>query len=246
MNFFSLLKRKLIYNFKKKHLIDADNFNKKTLDELFHYYGSDKAKIFQQKNTEGHGFSELYEKHFKKFEKRKIKLLEIGSYAGASAAAFSKYFKDIHVYCFDINISKFKYSSKNINVYGLDIKNKKKAEDTINQIFKEHNFRSFDVIIDDGSHQLSDILSSLNSFFKFLNDEGMYVIEDYKHPNYYTYNKDVNDILIDDLLSNLKNKKSFKSSYFSEKEQEYLMNSIKKIYTYRGNLKDSDICFIEK
>ena len=56
-------------------------------------------------------------------------------------------------------------------------------------IFKEHNFRSFDVIIDDGSHQLSDILSSLNSFFKFLNDEGMYVIEDYKHPNYYTYNK---------------------------------------------------------
>ena len=35
----------------------------------------------------------------------------------------------------------------------------------------------------------------------------MYVIEDYKHPNYYTYNKDVNDILIDDLLSNLKNKK---------------------------------------
>ena len=44
---------------------------------------------------------------------------------------------------FDINISKFKYSSKNINVYGLDIKNKK-VEDTINQIFKEHNFRSFD------------------------------------------------------------------------------------------------------
>ena len=102
------------------------------------------------------------------------------------------------------------------------------------------------MIIDDGSHQLSDILSSLNSFFKFLNDEGMYVIEDYKHPNYYTYNKDVNDISYRRFLSNLKNKKSFKSSYFSEKEQEYLMNSIKKIYTYRGNLKDSDICFIEK
>ena len=43
----------------------------------------------------------------------------------------------------------------------------------------------FDVIIDDGSHYLSDILFSLKTFFKLVNKGGFYVIEDYKHPNYY-------------------------------------------------------------
>ena len=79
---------------------------------LFHYYGSDKANIFKKNNKKGHGFSKFYEKHFKKFEKKNINILEIGSYAGASAAAFLKYFQNSKVFCFDINISNFKYSFK--------------------------------------------------------------------------------------------------------------------------------------
>ena len=46
MNFLSLLKRKIIYNLKKKTSIDHEDFSKKTLEELFHHYGSDKANIF--------------------------------------------------------------------------------------------------------------------------------------------------------------------------------------------------------
>ena len=51
-----------------------------------------------------------------------IKILEIGSFAGASAAAFVKYFNKAKVFCFDINISNFKYYSKNIEVFG-EVKN---------------------------------------------------------------------------------------------------------------------------
>ena len=48
MNFFSLFKRNLIFKFKKKISIDNDNIASKSLDYLFHEYGSDKANIFKK------------------------------------------------------------------------------------------------------------------------------------------------------------------------------------------------------
>ena len=111
MNFFSLFKRNILYKIKKKTNIDSDNINKDTLDELFHYYGSDKANTFKKTQDQGHGFSKFYTKHLKHLKQKEIKILEVGSYAGASAAAFIKYFKNCSVYCFDINISKFIFSS---------------------------------------------------------------------------------------------------------------------------------------
>ena len=246
MNFFSLFKRKLIYTLRNKINIDNNNFEDKSLDALFHHYGSDKANIFKISNSTGHGFSKFYNKYFYQIKNKNISILEIGSYAGASAAAFVKFLPKAKVYCFDINISNYKYASKNIEVYGIDVNNKKKVEKLLNKIFLKKNFNGFDYIIDDGSHNLSDILSSLNLFFKHLKSRGFYIIEDYKHPNYYSYNKNVNHILIDELLEKFKNKEFFSSDYITGEEQNSLFYSIKKISTYKGNLKDSDICFIEK
>lgn len=246
MNFFSLYKRKLIYNLKRKKLIDSDNINFNSLDELFHHYGSDKASIFKKTQNQGHGYSKFYEEKFKKFKKEKINILEIGSFAGASAAAFVKFFSDINVFCFDINISNFKYSSNNISVYGLDIRNEKKVSEILDIIFKENSFEKFDIIIDDGSHYLSDILSSLNFFFKLLNQGGTYIIEDFKHPNYYKYNLDIQDIFVDDLLSNIQKKEYFNSGFINKESQKYIFSEVKEIVTYKGNLEDSDICFIKK
>ena len=53
MNFFSLFKRKLIYNLKKKISVDKDELNLNSLDALFHHYGSDKANIFKSTNKKG-------------------------------------------------------------------------------------------------------------------------------------------------------------------------------------------------
>ena len=143
MNFFSLFKRNLIYKLKKKISIDRDSFSKKDLDQLFFYYGSDKADYFQNKDTKGHGFSKFYEKQFALLKNKPLNILEIGSYAGASAAAFTKYLPKSKVYCFDVNISNFKYKSENINVYGIDINNQKKVVKTLNKIFSEQNFTQF-------------------------------------------------------------------------------------------------------
>ena len=246
MNIFSLLKRNIIYKLKRKISIDDNNFSKNSLDELFHFYGSDKSNIFKRSQTKGHGYSKFYSNQLKEFKNKKINILEIGSYAGASAAAFAKYFSNANIFCFDVNISNFEYQSKNIFVYGVDINNKKKVKEILNDIFEKNKFSFFDLIIDDGSHNLSDMLLSFNLFFHYLNNKGIFVIEDFKHPNYYQYNRNINHILIDEFLKNLENKKLFNSSIVSKENQKYLMNVIKKIDIYKGNLKNSDICFVKK
>ena len=110
----------------------------------------------------------------------------------------------------------------------------------------------FDVIIDDGSHILSNILKNLTFFFKYLKSGGIYVIEDYKHPNYFLHlNDSKNHFLIDKVLFFLKRKKIFKSKILNRKEIVFLINQIKNIFTYKGSCLDkkkniSDIAFLYK
>ena len=246
MNFFSLFKRNLIYNFKKKIFIDNDNVNINSLDGLFYHYGSDKADSFRKIENKGHGYSKFYEQKLETLKNKKINILEIGSYAGASAAAFVKYLPESNIFCFDINISNFKFKSNKIHVFGLDINNQKKTIKTINKIVDRYGIKEFDIIIDDGSHNLKDILVALKFFFKYLKNKGLYVIEDYKFPNYYPYNRNINHILIDELLKNLEKKYTFNSNIFTKDEQLDFMDMVEKIEVYKGNLNDSDISFISK
>jgi len=246
LNFFSLFKRKILYKLKKKINIDQDNINHDSLDKLFHYYGSDKANIFKITQNQGHGFSEFYSKQLDHLRKKDIKILEIGSYSGASASAFIKYFASSKVYCFDINISNFIYYSKNIKVFGLDINDRKNVEKVLSKISVQSNSNFFDIIIDDGSHYLSDILISFNFLFRYVKKGGIYIIEDFKHPNYYGYNKNIDHILVDQMLTNLKEKKLFNSNIVSKNDQIYFHENIEDITIYKGNLELSDICFIKK
>ena len=246
MNFFSLFKRKFKFIIKKKINIDNINLKQKSLDKLFNYFGSDKSFYLGNSKTLAHGYSKFYTKNLDHLKNKKINILEIGSYAGASAAAFIKYFPNGNVFCFDVNISNFEFESQKIHVFGIDINNENKVKKTLTKIFNQHRFSQFDLIIDDGSHNLKDILFSLNFFFQYLKGEGTFIIEDFKHPNYYQYNRNINHILVDEFLKNILDKKLSKSSIFNENKQKYLMDSIKKIDVYKGNLNDSDICFIKK
>jgi ubiquinone/menaquinone biosynthesis C-methylase UbiE len=246
LNFFSLFKRNIFYKLKKKILIDIDKVEGKSLDKLFQFYGSDKGNYFEAGNTKGHGYSDFYTSQLDNLKDNKINILEIGSYAGSSAAAFVKYFSKANIFCLDINISNFKYKSEKIHVYGIDIKNLSKVKKTLNKIFQENHINNFDIIIDDGSHNLKDILLTLNFFFRYLKKNGTFIIEDFKHPNYYQYNRNLNHILLDEFLENIEKKKISNSSIFTEEDQIYLINSIKNINIKKGNLIDSDICFIEK
>ena len=80
----------------------------------------------------------------------------------------------------------------------------------------QYNFKGFDLIIDDGSHNLSDILNGLKFFFKYVKSNGVYIIEDFKHPNYYAYNNNIDHIFIDELLNNFQKKNLLYQVFYKE------------------------------
>ena len=165
MNFIKLFKRYLFFLIKNKKNIDNHKFhNNPSLDYLCSFYGTDKAE--QYNNGLGHGYTKYYVKHLDRLKNKKIKFLEIGCGDGISAAAFTKYFKKSTAYCLDINLTYVKIRSKRINFFGLNSSNLKQ----MNNFLRKSNLKknSFDFIIDDGSHNLSDQLISLNFFLPYL------------------------------------------------------------------------------
>jgi predicted O-methyltransferase YrrM len=247
LNFLSIFKRNLIFKLKKKINIDKDKFQDNIeLEELFSFYKTDKANYIKSTKISGHGYTEFYEKHFSSLRNKKLNLLEIGSFSGASAAAFAKYFKDINVFCLDINLTKFIYESKKIHPFGLDISNKKLIEKFFNKIDFCKRVKHFDIIIDDGSHILSDQLKAIDYFFKYLNKDGYYVIEDYRFSEYIPHLKDTDDPCVREFFEILKknNKKDFK--FISAETFENLKKNSPNIFEYKGNKKLSSIAFIKK
>ena len=248
MNPFRQLKRYLIYKFKTKTDIDslAVDFSNLTIDEIFKYFACNKATKLEKNQNAGHGYSKFYEKHINFFKNKKINILEIGSFAGASAASFVKYFPSATIFCLDINLTNFKFISKNIKVFGLDVSKSSMINKFYKKIKINNDTEYFDIIIDDGSHKLSDIIISLNSFFKNLKPGGVYVLEEFKYPNYFSHLNDCSENKIDELLNCLKNKKKFNSDILSDEMIEYLLNYVEDIFTYTGLIKHSDIGFIKK
>lgn len=245
----------LVFRLKKK--INLDNFafkKKKTLDQIFNYFGTDKGTQVKNpyskvvKNKIGHGFGKFYEKYFEKFKKKRFNFLEIGIWEGASLASFHCYFKNADIYGIDRNF-KNKYASKRLKFNYCDTTNFSDLKVLKRKLGK----KKFRVIIDDGSHLLSDILHNLKFFFKFLEKGGYYVIEDYNHPNYFHYLNDTNgkELFVNKVIESFKKKKLFKSEILSKKDQKFFWRKIKKIYFHKGktlksNKNISDILFLKK
>jgi hypothetical protein len=245
LNFLSLLKRKFYYLLSPKINIDKQkNLSNYSLENLFSYYKTDKASFVNSKKS--HGYTKYYLKYLNKFKNKKINILEIGSFSGASAAAFSKFFKNAKIFCIDVNIKNFKYYSKNIKVYGVDVSNKAHVLKFLKKININKNKIFFDIIIDDGSHKLKDMLCGLRLFFDHLKINGFYIIEDYKFPNYFSHLNDPSELTIDKLSKNILSKKLFKSQILEKKFQIKIFNEIKKIYKHKGSLKISNIVFFKK
>ena len=200
------------------------------------------AEIYKSDKIE-HQYIKVYESYFEKIRDKNLKILEIGIADGKSLLTWSDYFKNSIIVGIDIH--KINIVEKKLNRNNIEVHQGSQSDQTfIQQIISK--YKEFDIIIDDGSHNLKDLLIGLKLFFKFVKYQGIYIIEDFKHPNYYEYNNDINHIFIDEFLKNLSDKRLSLSSIFSDNEQISLMNSIEKIESYKGNLNDSDISFITK
>jgi hypothetical protein len=153
--------------------------------ELFHHYGV------------------VYEELFKRFKRRdKLNILEVGTQKGGSLLAWKEYFPNANVFGVDI----------------VDVVPEEYRKDTVTRVIadiKDVKFDlNFDIIIDDGSHYLGDIVYVISQYIVKLRKSGMIIIEDVREPNL-LYKVIAN--LLDDLkivYPNLKGKNIFKGHHF--------------------------------
>ncbi len=255
--FFNLF-YKLFVNFIKKKIGLIENLeNKKniqkedlSLGKLFEIFNSDKGlflKTNDNKEIKSHNYSIFYEKYFKDLRNKKLRILEIGSHEGKGLAAFYYFFQNAFLIGANINPFQMKFHSKRIDEIYLDVSSKRVLENFSNY-FKE----GFDIIIDDASHNLRDILITLPILFKKLNPGGYYVIEDIDQfkvfKNLNPSNEELTPLKI---LKHMRANENFQSDFISSEDIRYLKENISEYFFEKGEMvmneyNISDIVFLRK
>lgn len=131
------------------------------------------SKILAQYETDkvnGHTYGESYDDIFSNFDRNApLDIIEIGTQKGGSLKAWRDYFPNATVTGIDIiDVVKPEYRDPSINYVVSDVKDYKPD-------------REFDIVIDDGSHFLEDVLYTVDTFK--LKKGGVMVIEDTQDPN---------------------------------------------------------------
>ena len=88
---------------------------------------------------------------------KKIKLCEIGILCGDKLVIFDKYFLDVTLYGYDINIDIIKKTQPKDFLDKINIKKLNSKDNSQTKLIKE----KFDIIIDDGCHRLDSIKKHL-------------------------------------------------------------------------------------
>jgi len=245
--------RYLRHNFSKKiinlDIIDKLNFSKCSLDKLFVHFNCDKGSscIANDKKISTHNYSIFYEKYLSNLKEKKINILEIGSHEGKGIASFYFYFPYSKIIGANINPFQMKFKSKRITELFINVSSKK-----IIKNFSDHIKVDQDIIIDDASHNLRDILFTLSILFKKLKSGGLYILEDMNQFHVFPeLNPFKNELTPKQIFNRIKEKKTFKSSFISDEEKNYLIENIKEIKIETGAMKInnanvSDIAFIFK
>lgn len=160
---------------------------KTALCQLFRAYGSDKCpQIF-------HSYSEHYHAILNGRRAAVRNVIEIGigstelmrpivgeSYiVGASLRAWRDYFPHADIYGLDINTRVF-FADERITCLHADQSSPESLRRAIADIHRRNGTVGFDLIVDDGSHLIPDMITSYDTLFEHLNPGGVYIIEDIK------------------------------------------------------------------
>ena len=145
------------------------------LTEIANQYNTDKGtNAVCDNGFKGHGFTEFYYDHIKHLNKPTI--LEIGTWKGASTKMFNEFFNyECEIYCIDIDPTRdVSNLGDNVHFYVVDQGN----EEQLRNFVKEMGDIKFDIILDDGSHQIYHQMLTYSILRKLLKKDGMYIMED--------------------------------------------------------------------
>lgn len=116
------------------------------------------------------GFIDIYNYYFNTIKDKNLNIFEIGVETGESLRMFSDYFNKSNIVGLDIENKD--YNIERVEIFCGD----QSDEKILNRIIEK--YKTFDVIIDDGSHKNKDVINSFNHLFPYLKFGGLYVIED--------------------------------------------------------------------
>jgi len=114
-----------------------------------------------------------YEKHFERFRNTPVKVLEIGILDGGSIPMWQKYFGS---YCEYVGID-ITPSCKNYEIPGAHVRIGDQSDEKFLQSLIDE-FGEFDIIIDDGSHQVAHVNKTFQYLYPKMSKNGVYLIED--------------------------------------------------------------------
>ena len=234
-------------NLKNLEITNPNLFNL-TLNDLFEYFNSDKGNFFLNQYTrsrikdkmQGHQYAFFYDKYFKNVKNNQLNILELGSFKGGAAAAFSFYFKNSKIYSGDLYPDIFNFYSKKIINFKIDTS----SEDSINKFVEKNNLK-YDIVIEDAGHYLKDQIISLFLLFKTLKSKGTFVIEELDFPD---TRQDMNIYnekpTLRQILNCVINKQDFFSKYINNSDKEYFLKNFVSIEIFKGRI--NEIAFIKK
>lgn len=120
-----------------------------------------------------HQYFPVYEKHFSPWRNKTLTVLEIGIFKGGSLGMWSRYFGPMAtIIGIDIDPDCKQYASDSAHVRIGD-----QSDTTFLQSIIDE-FGVPDIVIDDGSHQMSHITDSFNFLYPKISKNGIYIVED--------------------------------------------------------------------
>jgi len=138
-----------------------------TLDKIAKFYETDKS-------SEIHNYCEKYEKYFPFDRLEPIQILEIGIYDGGSLRTWKEYYPNSTVIGIDIEEKCSIHADERKHIYTeIGSQNDQTFLKTVS-----NKWGKFDMILDDGSHQNSDVIFSFLHLFDSVKTGGIYVVED--------------------------------------------------------------------
>ena len=248
--FIRYLRHNLSFKIINLDKLEKDKYKNLDLDTLFNEFNCDKGTFFKIDNQKilSHNYSVFYKKYFSSIKENKLNILELGSHEGKGLAAFYYYFPHSHFIGANINPFQMKYRSSRVQELFVDVSSEKILNNLSNHIEKE-----LDIIIDDASHNLRDIIISFIVFFKKLKKGGIYVIEDLNQFKAFKKLDPYNgkEITPKEILIGIQNKKNYNSSFINDVDKKYLEDNIKDIKIEKGSMvvndtNISEIAFIFK
>jgi hypothetical protein len=155
------------------------------MEAVFAKYEAESHLDGCDKNT-GHSYLPVYEDLFQSRRDDRLRFLEIGVCSGASLKAWGEYFThpSAEIIGLDITRQYLKYTFEGERVQML-LKNATVKSDV------ESVEGTFDIIIDDGSHDLRDQIMAVVLWTPKLKTGGIFVVEDIPHEHYARFILDV-------------------------------------------------------